>query len=72
VDDNYQVGATFVEMDRMKTGQLDMFLRFLEQEVREKAADPPTESTIPFDTGDADSLDTEDANPFDPEHTKSS
>lgn len=72
VDDNYQVGAAFVEMDRMKTGQLYMFLRFLEQEIREKAAEPPEESTTPFDTGDSDSLEMDDANPFDPEDTKSS
>ena len=59
VDQLFQLGAMFVAMDREKTGYLEMFLRFIEQEVL-VSGEPQTEPPGPpgpnamFDTGDAD------------------
>lgn len=52
--DGFQVGATFIEMDREKSGFLDMFLRFVEQEIRVPRASEPVPVITQFDIGDAD------------------
>jgi Tfp pilus assembly protein PilZ len=57
VDKAFQVGVMFVGMDREISGHLEMFLRFLEQEVLVAGEPPPMPKTGPntaFDTGDAD------------------
>jgi hypothetical protein len=55
VDQTYQLGAVFTEMSGTKAGLLDMFLRFLEQEilVSGSGAEAPADDD-PFDTGDGD------------------
>jgi hypothetical protein len=53
----FQVGAMFHKLDRAKRGFLEMFLRFLQQEVLLADGEPPLEESVPnkeFDTGDAD------------------
>lgn len=55
IDKAFQVGAVFTDMGREKTGYLEMFLRFLQQEVLVAGIPdqaPPAKG--PFDTGDAD------------------
>jgi len=58
IDQVFQVGAVFAGLDRERLGFLDMFLRFLQQEVLVSSADPaPPAEPAPnedFDTGDAD------------------
>ena len=54
IDQVFQVGAVFVELDRAKTGYLEMFLRFLQQEVLVAGSAETPDATTPFDTGDAD------------------
>lgn len=58
VENLFQLGAAFVSVDREKSGHLEMFLRFIEQEVLVSGEEsPPAEPTGPntqFDTGDAD------------------
>jgi Tfp pilus assembly protein PilZ len=50
----YQIGAVFIQLGREKSGYLEMFLRFLQQEVQLPDSEPPETNTGPFDTGDAD------------------
>ena len=49
----FQLGAVFTEMTPGKLGQLDMFLRFLQQEILVNGSEPPGEDQK-FDTGDID------------------
>ncbi len=49
----FQLGAVFTEMTPGKLGQLDMFLRFLQQEILLEGNEPPAE-TDKFDTGEID------------------
>jgi Tfp pilus assembly protein PilZ len=51
----HQVGAVFTGLTREKAGFLEMFLRFLQQEVLVTGpGEPPTLARSPFDTGDED------------------
>lgn len=57
VGEAFQVGAVFVGLDRERTGYLEMFLRFLQQEVLVAGSEQGgggTDPAGPFDTGDAD------------------
>jgi hypothetical protein len=49
----FQVGAVFTDLTPSKLGQLDMFLRFLQQEILLDGSEPPAEEEK-FDTGDID------------------
>jgi Tfp pilus assembly protein PilZ len=50
----FQVGIAFIRLDHEKVGYLDMYLRFLEQEIQVSERSKPVLSTPTFDTGDAD------------------
>ena len=51
--DLFQLGAVFVDLTPSELGQLDMFLRFLQQEILVNGSDHP-DSDEQFDTGDID------------------
>jgi hypothetical protein len=56
-DAGFQVGAMFSRLDRTRRGFLEMFLRFLQQEVLLADGEPQLQESVPnkeFDTGDAD------------------
>ena len=53
-DQRFQVGASFIDIDHEKSGYLDMFLRFLEQEIQGPRTSEPVPAVTQFDTGDAD------------------
>lgn len=53
VGQGYQVGAVFTDMSPVKLGYLEMFLRFLQQEISLAGAEPP-DVDEQFDTGDED------------------
>jgi hypothetical protein len=50
---HHQIGAVFTEMTAAKLGQLDMLLRFLQQEILLEGSEPADEDEK-FDTGDID------------------
>lgn len=54
VDRGFQVGIAFIRLDHEKVGYLDMYLRFLEQEIQVSDRSKPVLSIPTFDTGDAD------------------
>ncbi len=51
--DQFQLGAVFTDLTPSKLGLLDMFLRFLQQEILLDGNEPPAEDEK-FDTGDID------------------
>jgi len=55
VGQRFQVGAVFTDMSPVKLGYLEMFLRFLQQEISLAESEPQT-SDEKFDTGDDDDL----------------
>ena len=50
----FQLGLVFTEMAPPKLGQLEMFLRFLQQEILVEPEPAATKIEDRFDTGDAD------------------
>jgi len=56
IEGTYQIGAMFMGLDRERLGFLEMFLRFLQQEVLVAGTDAPPVPAGPneFDIGDAD------------------
>jgi len=53
IRDLHQIGAVFTGMTSAKRGQLDMLLRFLQQEILLEGSEPADEDEK-FDTGDID------------------
>lgn len=54
IEQAFQVGVAFVHVDLETNGFLEMYLRFLEQEIQVSGQSEPVLSTPIFDTGDAD------------------
>ena len=55
VGQTFQVGAVFTDMSPVKLGYLEMFLRFLQQEISLAESEPQT-SDEKFDTGGDDDV----------------